>query len=62
MIKPLDVNIAMTKPATLNLSACAAPTVYENTVNYSPSGLKLNLQSFAAAKPKNCGQKLNLIG
>ncbi len=60
MIQPVDSSVILSNKAkVLNLTFCAAPTVYEN--NYSPAGQKLNVTSFGCEKPKGCGEKLDKI-
>ena len=59
MIKPLDNSIAMSRPTAFNSSFCAAPTVYENTLNYQPLGQKLNVECSGCKKPTHLGQKLD---
>ena len=61
MIKPIDNNIAMTRPAAFNPAFCAAPTVYENVSNSQPVGQKLDLTCTGCGKPKGVGEKLDRI-
>ncbi len=60
MIKPLDINSSMTKPAALNLAFCAVPTVYESAPA-QPVGQKLDLNCDGCKKPNGVGDKLDLV-